>query len=71
MAVIGLIPTAAIFVVVFMRLEGPERWTLVIPYVVVLLVSASTSPSTSSWRSPGRRRCSANWFPALKAIPSV
>ncbi len=37
MAVIGLIPTAAIFVVIFMRLEGPERWKLVIPYVTVLI----------------------------------
>ena len=32
MAVIGLIPTVAIFVVVFMRLEGPERWPLVLAY---------------------------------------
>jgi len=38
MAVIGLIPTAAFFVVIFMRLEGPERWKLVIPYVTVLIV---------------------------------
>lgn len=37
MAVIGLIPTVALFVVVFMRLEGPERWKLVIPYAVVLV----------------------------------
>src|SRR5262249_43699829 len=37
MAVIGLIPTAAIFVVLFMRVEGPERWKLVIPYVTVLI----------------------------------
>ena len=38
MALIGLIPTAAIFVIVFMRLEGPERWKLIIPYVVVLML---------------------------------
>ena len=38
MALIGLIPTAAIFVIVFMRLEGPERWKLIIPYVVVLIL---------------------------------
>ena len=36
--VIGLIPTAAIFVIVFMRLEGPERWKLVIPYAAVLIL---------------------------------
>src|SRR5262249_34750056 len=38
MAVIGLIPTAALFVVFFMRFEGPERWSLVIPYTVVLVL---------------------------------
>ena len=32
MAVIGLIPTAGLFVIVFMRIEGPERWTLVLTY---------------------------------------
>jgi putative tricarboxylic transport membrane protein len=38
MALIGLIPTAFVFVIVFMRLEGPERWQLIIPYVIVLLL---------------------------------
>ena len=38
MALIGLIPTACVFVIVFMRLEGPERWKLIIPYVVVLML---------------------------------
>ncbi len=38
MAVIGLIPTVAIFVVFFMRLEATERWSLVIPYAVVLVL---------------------------------
>src|SRR5262249_26252646 len=36
MAVIGLIPTAAVFVVFFMRFEGKERWSLVLPYTVGL-----------------------------------
>ena len=31
MATIGIIPTIAIFVVAFMRLEGRERWSLVLP----------------------------------------
>ena len=39
MAVIGLIPTAAMFVVVFMRLEGQERWTLVLTYAACLVIS--------------------------------
>jgi hypothetical protein len=36
MACIGLIPTVPIFVVAYMRLEGPERWTLVWPQAVSL-----------------------------------
>ena len=36
MAVIGLIPTAGLFVVIFMRLEGQERWTLTLTYAAVL-----------------------------------
>jgi TctA family transporter len=38
MAVVGLIPTAAIFVIVFMRLEGPERWPLVLSYSASLTI---------------------------------
>jgi TctA family transporter len=38
MAVIGLIPTVAVFVVFFMRYEARERWTLVIPYAVILVI---------------------------------
>jgi TctA family transporter len=70
MAVIGLIPTAAIFVVIFMRLEGPERWKLVIPYVTVLIfgiwlafdkfMALPWPPTLLGWA-----------FPWLKVIPSV
>jgi TctA family transporter len=70
MAVIGLIPTAAFFVVIFMRLEGPERWKLVIPYVTVLILGIYLAfdvfmalpwpPTLLGWA-----------FPALKFIPSV
>jgi TctA family transporter len=38
MAVIGLIPTALVFVILFMRLEGRERWSLVIPYALILVI---------------------------------
>src|SRR5258707_15388648 len=38
MALIGLIPTAVGFIIVFMRLEGPGRWKLIIPYVIVLIL---------------------------------
>ena len=70
MAVIGLIPTAAIFVVLFMRVEGPERWKLVIPYVTVLIfgiwlafdqfMALPWPPTLLGWA-----------FPWLKIIPSV
>lgn len=36
MATIGLIPTIPLFTVMFMRLEGPERWKLVIPYAIFM-----------------------------------
>lgn len=36
MAVIGLIPSIPIFVVLFMRLEARERWTLVLPQAIGL-----------------------------------
>lgn len=38
MAVIGLIPTAFIFVILFMRLEGRERWRLTLTYAVCMVV---------------------------------
>jgi hypothetical protein len=70
MAVIGLIPTAAIFVIAFMRIEGAERWKLVIPYVVVLVVAIYVAfdvfmaipwpPTLLGWL-----------VPAAKIIPSV
>lgn len=36
MAIIGLIPTVPLFVILYMRLEGRERWSLVIPQAVIL-----------------------------------
>jgi len=70
MAVIGLIPTAAIFVVVFMRLEGPERWKLVIPYVTVLILGIYVA---FDWfmALPWPPTLLGLFFPALKFIPSV
>jgi hypothetical protein len=70
MAVIGLIPTIAIFVVFFMRWEARERWTLVIPYAVALV--------TFVWFTfdyvmsvPWPPTLLGRWYPAFKAIPSV
>ena len=70
MAVIGLIPTAAIFVVVFMRLEGPERWKLIIPYVVVLMLGIYIA---FDWfmAIPWPPTLLGQLVPAAKIIPSV
>ncbi len=70
MALIGLIPTAAIFVVVFMRLEGPERWKLVIPYVVVLILGIYVA---FDWfmSMPWPPTLLGQLVPAAKIIPSV
>jgi TctA family transporter len=70
MALIGLIPTAAIFVIVFMRLEGPERWKLVIPYVVVLIVGVYVA---FDWfmAIPWPPSLLGQLVPAAKFIPSV
>ena len=70
MGVIGLIPTAAIFVVVFMRLEGPERWKLVLPYVTVLILSVWLA-FDYFMSLPWPPTLLGKFFPALKFIPSV
>jgi len=70
MAVIGLIPTAAIFVIVFMRLEGPERWKLIIPYVTVLIVGI-TITFHMFMAIPWPPTLLGQLVPALKIIPSV
>ena len=36
MATIGLIPTVPLFVIAFMRIEGNERWSLVLPQAIFL-----------------------------------
>ena len=38
MSVIGLIPTVPLFVVLYMRLEGPERWQVVVPQAIGLTI---------------------------------
>jgi hypothetical protein len=70
MAVIGLIPTVAVFVVFFMRYENQERWSLIIPYTVVLLVSISFI-FDYVMSVPWPPTYIGGWFPALKFIPSV
>jgi hypothetical protein len=70
MAVIGLIPTVAVFVVLFMRLEGRERWTLVIPYAAVLVLGIYVA-FDYFMAVPWPPTLLGQWFPALRIIPSV
>ncbi len=70
MAVIGLIPTVAVFVVFFMRYEARERWSLVIPYAVVLVFFIWFA-FDYFMAVPWPPTLIGHWFPALKAIPSV
>jgi TctA family transporter len=70
MAVIGLIPTVPLFVVAYMRLEGHERWNLVIPlaagmtiFIYVVFDHLLTIPWPPTLLG--------NLIPALKMIPSV
>jgi putative tricarboxylic transport membrane protein len=70
MAVIGLIPTVVIFVIFFMRFEGPERWSLVIPYTVVLVLGIYIAFDVFM-AVPWPPTLLGTLFPALKVIPSM
>jgi TctA family transporter len=70
MAVIGLIPTVGVFVVFFMRYEAKERWPLVIPYAVVLVLFIWLA-FDYFMAVPWPPTLIGQWFPMLKAIPSV
>jgi TctA family transporter len=70
MAVIGLVPTVALFVVVFMRYENKEPWKLVISYAIVL-VFAISFVFDNVMSIPWPPTLIAQWFPALKFLPSI
>jgi hypothetical protein len=71
MATVGLIPTAFIFVIVFMRLEGPERWSLVIPYAAVV-VAFIYIVFDQIMAVPWPQSLLGSWVPLLKQfIPSL
>jgi TctA family transporter len=70
MAVIGLIPTVPIFVIAYMRLEGPERWrhvALMAAIMVTLIYVVFDQLLSIPWPPT----LLGTWFPALKFIPSV
>jgi hypothetical protein len=70
MACIDLIPTIAVFVIVFMRLEGPERWPLVLIYAGSL-VGAIWLAFDYFMALPWPPTLLGQLVPALKVIPSV
>ncbi|HXE03853.1 MAG TPA: tripartite tricarboxylate transporter permease, partial [Methyloceanibacter sp.] len=70
MAVIGLIPTVPLFVAGYMRLEGRERWTIVIPYMLCITIFIYFL-FDQLLAIPWPPTYLGDFFPALKAIPSV
>jgi TctA family transporter len=71
MALIGLIPTIPIFIIAFMRVEGGERWRIVIPMAVVMtLFVYGLFDQLLSIPWPGS--VLGEFFPVLKGyLPSV
>jgi len=70
MWIIGLIPAVPIFIISYMRLEGREKWRIVIPMaacVVALIYVVFDQLLAIPWPPT----LLGTFFPILKAIPSV
>ena len=70
MATIGLIPTVPIFVIGYMRLEGPEKWkhaAIMAVVMVTLIYVVFDQLLTIPWPPT----LLGTYFPAFKVIPSV
>jgi TctA family transporter len=70
MAAIGLIPTLPIFVIAYMRIEGREPWTLVLPQAAVLTAFIYIV-FDQGMAIPWPPTLLGQMWPALKFIPSV
>ena len=70
MALIGLIPTVAVFVALFMRVEGREQWRLVVGYAAVLIIGIFIV-FDYAMSIPWPPTLLGQLVPALKIIPSV
>jgi hypothetical protein len=70
MAVIGLIPTVPVFVIAYMRLEGPEKWrhAIVMAVIMTTLIYVVFDQLLSI---PWPPTLLGSYFPQFKAIPSV
>jgi TctA family transporter len=70
MATIGLIPTAAVFIIAYMRLENREPWRLVLPQAIgitIFMYVVFDRFLTIPWPATLLGKL----IPALKVIPSV
>jgi hypothetical protein len=70
MAVIGLIPTVPLFIIAYMRLEGPEKWrhaAMMAGVMTALIYVVFDQLLTIPWPPTYLGQ----WFPELKVIPSV
>jgi hypothetical protein len=70
MSVIGLVPTAGLFVIFFMRYENQESWKIVIPYAIFLMFAISFV-FDYIMSVPWPPTLVAGWFPILKMLPSI
>ncbi|MFC5584189.1 tripartite tricarboxylate transporter permease [Nitratireductor kimnyeongensis] len=70
MALVGLIPTVPLFVAVFMRIEGREKWRLIAGYAVTLTLIVYLV-FDQLLRIPWPQTFLGQWFPAMTIIPSV
>jgi hypothetical protein len=70
MALIGLIPTVPIFVIAYMRLEGPEQWRHV-ALMATVMVTLIYVVFDQLLNIPWPPTLLGTWVPALKVIPSV
>jgi hypothetical protein len=71
MAIIGLIPTVPVFVIAYMRLEGPEKWrhAIVMAVIMTMLIYGVFDRLLAL---PWPPTLLGEWLPVLKAyIPSV
>ncbi len=71
MALIGLIPTVPLFIIAFMRLEGRERWLIVLPMAIVMCLFIYVL-FDQLLAIPWPPTVLGDFFPALRGvIPSV
>jgi len=70
MATIGMLPTAMLFVVAFMRLENREPWRLVIPQAVVVTIFVY-AVFDRFLSIPWPATLLGKLIPALQAIPTI